>query len=70
MSFSDEIENKAKDLGGKTKEAAGKLAGDDELRAEGKADQLEAGIDKAVGKVKEAVEGAVKTVEDKLGGKR
>ncbi|WP_040809726.1 CsbD family protein [Nocardia concava] len=69
MSFSEEIENKAQDLGGKAKEAAGKLAGDDELRAEGKADQLEAGLGKAVDKVKGAVQGAVKAVEDKFGGK-
>ncbi|WIX98377.1 CsbD family protein [Amycolatopsis mongoliensis] len=55
MSLGDKIGTKADDLGGKAKEAAGNVTGDDELRAEGKADQAKAGLKDAVENVKDAV---------------
>ncbi|MEV6073001.1 CsbD family protein [Nocardia sp. NPDC052001] len=64
MSLSDKISNKAEDLGGKAKEAAGNLTGDDSLRAEGKADQVESGLKNAVENVKDAVEDTVDKVKN------
>lgn len=64
MSLSDKISNKAEDLGGKAKEAAGNVTGDDKLRGEGKADQFEAGVKDAVENVKEAVEDTVDKVKN------
>ncbi|GAB2519142.1 CsbD family protein [Nocardia heshunensis] len=63
MSLSDKISNKAEELGGKAKEAAGNLTGDESLRAEGKADQIESELKGAVENVKDAVEGAVDKVK-------
>jgi uncharacterized protein YjbJ (UPF0337 family) len=54
----DEIKNKD-DAKGRLKEAAGSLAGDDELKQEGK-------VDRATGKVKEGVENAADKVKDAL----
>lgn len=55
MSMGDKIGAKADDFGGKAKEAAGALTGDEELRNEGKADQAKAGIKEGVEKAKDAV---------------
>jgi uncharacterized protein YjbJ (UPF0337 family) len=41
MADHDRIEGAAKNIGGKVKEAAGKMTGDTKLQAEGKADQVE-----------------------------
>ena len=49
------IEGAAKNLGGKTKELAGKITGDEKLKAEGKADQIEGKVQNAVGGVKDAL---------------
>ncbi|WP_312404566.1 CsbD family protein [Brevundimonas sp.] len=43
--------------GGKIKEAAGKLTGDEKLRAEGKADQVKGGVKSAVGGAADALKG-------------
>lgn len=51
----DRIEGAAKNLGGKTKELAGKITGDEKLKAEGKADQIEGKVQNAVGGVKDAL---------------
>lgn len=59
MSFDDKMGNKAEDLGGKAKEAAGAVTGDEELRSEGKFDQVKAGIKDAGEKIKDAAEDAV-----------
>jgi len=56
MGFDDKVENKADDLSGKTKEAAGALTDDNELRAEGKAEQSKASVKDAGEKVKDAFE--------------
>nr|WP_158880016.1 CsbD family protein [Amycolatopsis anabasis] len=53
MALSDKFENKADDLGGKAKEAAGKVTGDERLEGEGKLDQAKAGVKDAVEKVKD-----------------
>ncbi|GAA4123504.1 CsbD family protein [Nocardioides fonticola] len=55
MSFADKISNKAEDLAGKGKEAVGQATGDEQLQAEGKADQAKASIKDGFEKVKDAV---------------
>ncbi|HEY3754433.1 MAG TPA: CsbD family protein [Pseudonocardiaceae bacterium] len=55
MSIGDRISNKAEELGGKAKEAAGKVNGDNDLSNEGRADQANAGLKGAAGDVKDAV---------------
>ena len=54
MGADDKLENKGQDLGGKAKEAAGKLTDDESLEAEGKGDQSKADIKDAGEKVKDA----------------
>jgi uncharacterized protein YjbJ (UPF0337 family) len=54
MSLGDKISNKAEELGGKAKEAAGQATGDEQLQAEGQADQAKAGLKGAVENVKDA----------------
>ena len=49
------FEGAARDLGGKAQEAAGKLTGDDKLRAEGNYDQAAGSAQKAYGQVKDTV---------------
>jgi len=67
MSLSDKIGNKAGELGGKAKEAVGNATENDDLRAEGKADQLEAGVKGIVEDAKDAVDGVVGKLKDKFG---
>ncbi len=55
MGVDDNIENKAQDLAGRGKEAAGAAMDDDSLRNEGKADQAKASIKDKVEKVKDKV---------------
>lgn len=59
---SDKVERKAEDLKGRAKEAAGAATDDDELRAEGRTDQVAAGakekIDAARGKAEDLVDKA------------
>ncbi|MEV6440780.1 CsbD family protein [Amycolatopsis sp. NPDC051716] len=54
MSLGDKISNKAEELGGRAKETAGQATGDEQLRAEGQADQAKAGLKDAVENVKDA----------------
>ncbi len=56
----DRIDGAAKNLGGKAKEAAGKITGDEKLKAEGRADQMTGKIQNAVGGAKDAVRDAGK----------
>ncbi|MDQ1154086.1 CsbD family protein [Brevundimonas sp. SORGH_AS_0993] len=58
MADHDRIEGAAKNIGGKIKEAVGKVTGDTKLQAEGKTDQVE-------GKVQNAVGGAKDSLRDK-----
>lgn len=55
MGLDDRISNKAEDLTGRGKEAAGAATGDDSLKAEGKTDQKKAGIKDKVEDVKDKV---------------
>lgn len=54
MGLDDKISNKAEDLGGKAKEAAGSATGDDQLKNEGKGDQISSAIKDGVEDVKDA----------------
>lgn len=53
----DRIEGSAKVVGGKVKEAVGKMTGDAKLQADGAADQVKGKIQNAVGGVKDALKG-------------
>ena len=55
MSTEDRIKNKAEDLKGRGKEAAGAVTGDDSLKAEGEADQKKAGVKDKIEDVKDKV---------------
>ncbi len=55
MSGMDKAKNKAQRLGGKAKEAVGKLTGDKSTEYEGKGDQAKANFKDAGEKVKDAV---------------
>jgi uncharacterized protein YjbJ (UPF0337 family) len=55
----DRIKGSATDIGGKVKDAAGNLLGDNKMQAEGKADQASGQLQNAYGSVKDTVrEGA------------
>lgn len=56
MGVGDRMENTAEDLGGKAKEAAGKLTDDERLEAEGKAQQTKADLKNAGENVKDAAD--------------
>ena len=53
----DRVAGAAKTMGGKVKEAAGKVLGDEKLKAEGKTDQVAGKVQNAVGGVKDAIFG-------------
>ena len=55
MSDHDRIDGAAKNMGGKIKEAAGNITGDEKLKAEGKADQVSGKIQNAVGGIKDTL---------------
>ena len=63
MSTEDRINNKAQDLGGKAKAAAGNLTGDDDLAQQGRNDQAKAGVKDAVHNVKESAKDAINKVK-------
>jgi uncharacterized protein YjbJ (UPF0337 family) len=54
MTTTDKAKNTGQQAKGKMKEAAGKLSGNDKLRAEGKADQTKGNLKQAGEKVKDA----------------
>lgn len=64
MSYDNRIGNKAEDLGGKAKEAAGGMTDDDELKARGKADQAKAGLKDAAADAKDAARKAADNARD------
>jgi len=55
MADHDRVEGAAKNMGGKMKEGLGKVAGDEKLKAEGRADQMEGKVQNTVGGVKDAL---------------
>jgi uncharacterized protein YjbJ (UPF0337 family) len=54
MATTDKAKNTAQRAKGKVKETAGKVSGNDKLRAEGKADQTKGNLKQAGEKVKDA----------------
>jgi uncharacterized protein YjbJ (UPF0337 family) len=54
MGFEDKTKNKIDEIGGKVKEAIGKVTGDDSTENEGKSDQVKANLKDAGEKVKDA----------------
>ena len=57
MGLDDKIGNKAEELKGKAKEATGKATDDEQLEAEGKADQGGANLKQAGEKIKDVFKG-------------
>jgi uncharacterized protein YjbJ (UPF0337 family) len=55
MANEEQRKGKAKDIGGKFKEEAGDLTGNDDMKREGQADQAEGKLQKGAGDVKESV---------------
>lgn len=56
MTSRDKASNKAQDVKGKTKEAAGRVTGNDDLRNKGKSDQAKAAVKDVGEEVKDAAE--------------
>ncbi len=54
MSATDKAKNAVEDLGGKAKEAVGKVTGDRDTEAEGRTDQAKSDVKDAGEKVKDA----------------
>jgi uncharacterized protein YjbJ (UPF0337 family) len=54
MAFDDKVDNKSEEFGGKVKEGVGKATDDEQLQAEGKADQTSSNLKQAGEKVKDA----------------
>ncbi len=54
MGIDDKIDNKAEELGGQAKEKIGEANDDQDLQAEGQADQSKANLKQAGEKVKDA----------------
>ena len=54
----DRVEGAAKNIGGKIKEGVGKVTGDEKLKAEGRADQVEGKVQNTVGGIKDALRDA------------
>ena len=52
----DRVEGAAKNLKGKAKTAAGKALGDEKLKNEGRADQVEGKVQNTVGGIKEKLD--------------
>ncbi|MGV9413556.1 CsbD family protein [Nocardia sp. NPDC003693] len=61
-------ENKAEEFKGRAKEAAGSLTGDEDLKAEGKADQGSSKVKQHVDEAAEKVKDAAESVKEKLQG--
>lgn len=53
MADRDRVEGAAKNIGGKVKEAAGKVTGDEKLKREGQADQVTGKVQNTVGGLKD-----------------
>ena len=53
----DRVEGSPTNMGGKVKEGAGKLTGDEKLKNEGVMDQVKGKVQNAVGGIKDAIKG-------------
>jgi uncharacterized protein YjbJ (UPF0337 family) len=58
-STTDKIEGAANEIAGKGKQAVGELTGDKKLHAEGVEQEAKGGLQKAAGKVKDAIKDAI-----------
>jgi uncharacterized protein YjbJ (UPF0337 family) len=54
MGYDDKVENQSENVAGKVKEGVGKVTDDEQLEAEGKADQFKSNLKQAGEKVKDA----------------
>ena len=61
-----QVEGRTDQAKGKIKEAAGKLVGNENLKAEGRADQAAGKVQSTYGDVKEDVKDSIKKGADKL----
>ena len=68
MGATDDAQNKAEDLKGRGKEAAGSLTGDDDLKNEGKGDQAQADAKQKVSDAADAVKDKVDDIKNKITG--
>lgn len=55
MADHDRIEGAAKNIGGNIKEAAGKITGDEKLKAEGKAEQVAGKVQNTIGGLRDSL---------------
>ena len=69
MGIEDDAKNKAEEMKGRGKEAAGSLTDNEDLKQEGKGDQGMAQGKQKVADAADAVKGKVDDVKDKLTGK-
>ena len=53
----DRVKGSATNLGGKLKEGAGKVTGDEKLKSEGVVDQVKGKVQNAAGGIKDALRG-------------
>lgn len=60
------LENKFEEIKGSVKEGLGKLTGDKSLEGEGLAEQVVSKVKEAAEDAKDAVEGVIDSVKDKL----
>lgn len=66
MGIDDRIQNKSEDLGGRAKEAAGAVTGNESLKAEGRSDQAEAGFKEKIEDVKDAAKEGLDNLKRKI----
>jgi uncharacterized protein YjbJ (UPF0337 family) len=66
MSLTDKIKSSAKDAEGRLQAAAGDITGDDRMKAEGQAKQVQAHLMDAAGSLKDKVQQAAESVGDAI----
>jgi uncharacterized protein YjbJ (UPF0337 family) len=64
VGIGDQTQNKAEELKGLAEEAAGRVTGDEDLEAQGQADQAKANLKQAAQRVKDAVAPAGEDVKE------
>lgn len=62
----DHLEGKSKEVKGSIKDTAGKVTGDDKMRAEGKMDKAEGKVHGAFADAKDSAKGAYDAAKDKM----
>lgn len=62
----DRIKGSASDIGGKVKDAAGDLLGDNKMQAEGKADQVSGQLQNAYGSAKDTLREGADTIGEQV----